>query len=62
MYKEFIQASSAKYDLRVYTPYTSNNMFDGVVFDGAPLALAFERPAAFLASVAYPPGAGARLH
>ena len=25
------QASSAKYDLKVYTPYTSQNMFDGML-------------------------------
>ena len=29
----------AKYDLKVYTPYTSNNMFHSVVVEVAPLAL-----------------------
>ena len=33
------QASSAKYDLKVYTPYTSDNMFDGMAVEAAPPAL-----------------------
>ena len=33
------QASSAKYDLKVYTPYTSDNMLDGMAVEAAPPAL-----------------------
>ena len=50
-------ASSAKYDLRVYIPYTSN-MFYGVAVEAAPPVLALKGPAVASASVTPPTSAG----
>ena len=51
-------AGLAMYYLRVYTPYTSNNMFDGVTVEAAPPVLGLEGPAFAPASVACPASAG----
>ena len=51
-------ASSAKYDLRVYTPYTSNNMFDGTAVEAAPPALAIGGGAVASGTATSPASAG----
>ena len=56
------QVGSAKCDVKVYTPYTSNNMFDGMAVEAAPPALAFGGCAVASATATSPASAGARRH
>ena len=52
------QVGSAKCDVKVYTPYTSNNMFDGMAVEAAPPALAFGGCAVASATATSPASAG----